>query len=77
MTVGAVQPSYQNVQHITWYTQEGIFCRDAEETEGYEWSILFENEEQYGKVMEFLNQFSTGHDLRFTTQESFWKHFLR
>ena len=46
----------EDVLHITWYTEEGIYCRKAGQTEGYEWSISFENKEQYNKVMEFIGQ---------------------
>lgn len=66
----------EDVLHITWYTEEGIFCRKAGQTEGYEWSILFENKEQYDKVMEFIGQLPKDSDWRFASQESFWKDFL-
>ena len=66
----------EDVLHITWYTEEGIFCRKAGQTEGYEWCIPFENKEQYNKVMEFIGQLPQDCDWRFASQEDFWKDFL-
>ena len=66
----------EDVLHITWYTEEGIFCRKAGQTEGYEWAIPFENKEQYDKVMEFIGQIPKDSDWRFASQEGFWKDFL-
>ena len=66
----------EDVLHITWYTEEGIFCRKAGQTEGYEWSIPFENKEQYNKVMEFIGLLPKDSDWRFASQEGFWKDFL-
>ena len=66
----------EDVLHITWYTEEGIFCRKAGQTEGYEWSISFENKEQYNKVMEFIGLLPKDSDWRFASQESFWQEFL-
>ena len=67
----------EEVRYITWYTEEGIFCRKAGQTQGYEWSIPFESKEQYDKVMEFIGQISEDEDLRFTANEDFWKDFLK
>jgi len=66
----------EDVLHITWYTEDGIFCRKAGQTEGYEWCIPFENKEQYDKVMEFIGQLPKDSDWRFASQESFWEEFL-
>ena len=66
----------EDVLHITWYTEEGIYCRKAGQTEGYEWCIPFENKEQYDKVMEYIGQFPKDSDWRFASQEGFWKEFL-
>ena len=35
-------PEDDDLRYITWYTEEGIFCRKAGQTEGYEWAITFE-----------------------------------
>ena len=66
----------EDVLHITWHTEEGIFCRKAGQTEGYEWSIPFENKEQYNKVMEFIAQFPSDWNMRFAAHENFWNDFL-
>lgn len=69
-------PDDDDIRYITWYTEEGIFCRKAGQTEGYEWSITFENKEQYDKVMEFIGQFPSDWNMRFVAHENFWKDFL-
>lgn len=66
----------EDVRYITWYTQEGIFCRKAGQKEGYEWSIVFENSGQYDKVIEYLKQHEKDEDLKFTADENFWREFL-
>ena len=66
----------EEVRYITWYTEEGIFCRKAGQLKGYEWSIPFENKELYDKVMEFLGQVPSDWNLRFTAHENFWQDFL-
>ena len=69
-------PDDDDIRYITWYTEEGIFCRKAGQTEGYEWSITFENKEQYDKVMEFIGQFPSDWNMRFAAHENFWNDFL-
>ncbi len=69
-------PDDDDIRYITWYTEEGIFCRKAGQTEGYEWSITFENKEQYDKVMEFIGQFPSDWNMRFAAHENFWQDFL-
>ena len=69
-------PNDDDIRYITWYTEEGIFCRKAGQTEGYEWSITFENKEQYVKVMEFIRQFPSDWNMRFAAHENFWNDFL-
>ena len=69
-------PDDDDIRYITWYTEEGIFCRKAGQTEGYEWAITFENMEQYDKVMEFIGQFPSDWNMRFTAHENFWNDFL-
>ena len=64
------------IRYITWYSDKGIFCRKAGQTEGFEWSILYEDKEQYDKVMEFIKQLSNDEDLRFTANKNFWNEFL-
>lgn len=69
-------PDDDDIRYITWYTEEGIFCRKAGQTEGYEWSIAFENREQYDKVMEFIGQLPSDWNMRFAAHENFWNDFL-
>lgn len=61
--------------YITCYTEDGIFCRKAGET-GEEWSIRFNNKEEYNKVMKFLEEFPADWNMRFASNENFWKDFL-
>lgn len=68
--------SGQDVRYITWYTEEGIFCRKAGQTNGYIWSIPLDNKEQYDKVTEFINHFSSDWNMRFAAHENFWRDFL-
>lgn len=63
--------------YITWYTREGIFCRKAGQTDGCLWSISFENDSQYDKVIQFLNRLESDADYRFASHESFWQDFLK
>lgn len=63
--------------YITWYTEEGIFCRKAGQTEGYFWMIAFEDTSQYDKVMRFLNELETDTDYQFAAREDFWRNFLK
>lgn len=69
-------PDDDDIRYITWYAEDGIFCRKAGQTEGYEWSIAFENREQYDKVMEFIGQFPSDWNMRFAAHENFWNDFL-
>ena len=69
-------PEDDDLRYITWYTEKGIFCRKAGQTEGDEWAITFENKEQYDKVMEFIGQFPSGWNMRFAAHENFWNDFL-
>ncbi|MCM1241031.1 MAG: hypothetical protein NC331_16955 [Lachnospiraceae bacterium] len=73
----ASTPGQEDVRYITWYTEEGIFCRKAGQREGYEWSVYFEGQEEYGRVMRFLNGLDGGDNLRFAAQKSFWQDFLQ
>jgi len=70
-------PGQEDIKYITCYTKEGIFCRKAGQSEGYEWTIHFENEEDYSKVMEFLDRFDREDNLRFAAHENFWQDFLK
>ena len=69
-------PDDNDIRYITWYTEEGIFCRKAGQTQGYEWTIPFESSEQYDKVIEFIEQFPSDWNMRFAAHENFWNDFL-
>lgn len=73
----SADPKKDDVQYITWYTKEGIYCRRAGSTEEYEWSISFADEDQYDKVMDFISQFPSDWNLRFAAHENFWTDFLK
>lgn len=75
-TYPTADPTDDDIRYITWYTEEGIFCRKAGQTEGYEWSIRFESKEQYEKVMELIGQFPSDWNMRFAAHENFWTDFL-
>lgn len=66
----------EDVKFITWYTEEGIFCRQAGQTEGYLWTIPFENHTQYEKVMEYLEQMKSVENPQFAADKAFWTAFL-
>ncbi len=65
----------EGVMYITCYTEKGIVCKKAGETDVL-WSISFEEDGQYKKVMDFLEQFDKTDNLRFASSEKFWKDFL-
>ena len=69
-------PKDEDLHYITWYTEDGIFCRKAGQTGEYEWVVPLENEEQYEKVMDFIGQFPSDWNLRFAAHENFWNDFL-
>ncbi|MCM1082343.1 MAG: hypothetical protein NC393_13060 [Clostridium sp.] len=62
--------------YITCYTEEGIFCRQQGQTDGFLWSIKYSERSQYEKVTNFLNNFNRGDNLRFASHENFWRDFL-
>lgn len=62
--------------YITCYTEEGIFCRQQGQTDGFLWSMKYSEESQYEKVTNFLNNFNSNDNLRFASHENFWTDFL-
>ncbi len=63
--------------YVTVYTKEGIMCSSYKDGKtSFEWQIKFNNEEEYDKVMEFLNDFDKGDNLTFAAHEDFWNDFL-
>lgn len=72
----ASNPEDEEDQYIIWYTKEGIFCKKIGDTAEFEWSISFENTDQYDDVIEFIGQYSADKNLSFAADESFWTNFL-
>ena len=56
-------------------TEDGIYCKKLGE-EAWEWSLRLENQEQYNKVMNFLNKFPSDWNMRFAAHKNFWTDFL-
>ncbi len=75
-TYPAADSAAGEIRYITLFTPEGIFCRKAGWTEGYEWKIDFENAQQYEKALALLAQFPDDYDMRFVANENFWKDYL-
>lgn len=73
----AANPNKGDIRYITWYTEEGIFCRKAGQNSGYEWLIAFEQKGQYDKAMELISRFPSDWNLRFAAHENFWTDFLK
>lgn len=68
-------PDDDDITYITFYTTDGIRCKKLG-AEDFEWTLTFENEEQYNKVMEFIGQFPSDWNMRFAAHENFWNDFL-
>lgn len=66
----------EEIKFITWYTPEGIFCREVGQTEGYFWTIPFENDKQYQKVLDYLETNKHMANPRFAADKNFWTAFL-
>lgn len=66
----------EEIHYITCYTSEGIFCRREGQSKEYEWSIRFDSQEQYQKVMHLIEQLPPDGNLRFTSSRAFWEDFL-
>lgn len=71
-----VPDTEEKVMRITWYTKDGIFCRQEEQLEDYLWKVPFTDGKQYEKVMEYLKKFDAQEDMSFAAEEAFWKDFL-
>lgn len=66
----------EEIKFITWYTPEGIFCRQVGQTEGYFWTIPFEDDKQYQKVLDYLETNKHIANPRFAAEKGFWIAFL-
>ena len=68
-------PDDDDIVYVTFYTTDGIRCKKLG-AEDFEWTLTFEHEEQYNKVMEFLGNFPSDWNMRFAAHENFWNDFL-
>lgn len=66
----------EDTLYITCYTEDGIFCRQQGQTDGFLWSMKYSDKSQYEKVTNFLNNFNSSDNLRFASHENFWRDFL-
>lgn len=73
-TYPSSKPEEEDMQYITCYQVDGIFCWKKGQSE-MEWEIKLD-ESQYEKVMAFLNRFDSKENLRFACHENFWQDFL-
>lgn len=63
-------------KYITWYTEEGIYCREEGQTTGYHFRMTFDDESQYEKVMDFLDRVPEKVNMRFAGNRYFWEKLL-
>jgi len=73
------EPETEKPMYITMYTAEGIYCSKLGPVGGgFEklWFLPFQDSSEYDKVMNFLERFEQKDNLRFASNESFWKDFL-
>ncbi|MDE7313704.1 MAG: hypothetical protein K2N87_19115 [Eubacterium sp.] len=66
----------EDTRYLTWYTKDGIFCRKMGQADGYEWSVTFDDDGQYDRVMELIGKFPSDWNLRFAAHKNFWTDFL-
>lgn len=65
--------------YVTVYTSEGIYCSKLGpigDSSKKLWFIPFRDASEYNKVMNFLDRFDQKDNLRFASNENFWKDFL-
>jgi len=74
-TYPSADPKREPAQYITMYTPEGIYCKKIDETE-FMWTLPFENEEDYSKVLGFLGNFPSDWNMRFAASKKFWTDYL-
>lgn len=65
----------EELEYVTYYSKEGIYCKKTDST-GLTWDIPLTEESQYERVIEFLNHFPRGENLRFSCHKNFWQDFL-
>lgn len=75
-TYPSSQEGNEKKMYITWYSPEGIYCKQGGIGDEFLWHIEFTDSSQYDKVMNFLNNFELDDNLRFASHENFWRDFL-
>lgn len=75
-TYSSQDPEKKDKKFVTWYTEDGMYCEDVNGSVGNNWMIFWENDEQYNKVMEFINQFPDDFNMLFGCNQTFWQDFL-
>lgn len=66
-------------QYITWFNEDGVFCREQGQTDGYLWSIELFDKDSLNKILSFIDRFNpntSNANLEFAAQESFWRDYL-
>ena len=74
--IPSAQVGEEDKMYITWYTEEGIFCREQGRTEGYLWQIEFDRREQYENVIQFVKSLGEKDDISFAVREDFWRDYI-
>ena len=65
------------ISYITCFTEDGIICKKTGMGENeYLWKMDYRDEQDYEKVMDLLHSFPEDWDLRFSSNEKFWKDYL-
>jgi hypothetical protein len=59
--------------HITWMTEDGIFCRKQGQTTGYEWTIPFDSKDEYQLALELFNSIDDEHMPEDISTRKFWE----
>lgn len=65
----------EEIHYIVCYTQDGIVCKRAGDRCAV-WKMPFVNAGDYGRVMNFLQNFGFDENLRFACHEIFWQDYL-
>lgn len=63
-------------KYITWYTEEGIYCREEGQVVGYHFRMTFVDESEYEKVKSFIDSVPENVNMTFAGNRLFWKELL-
>ncbi len=70
-----ISPFEDDIWYITLYTKTDINCLEIGKPQNI-WHIDFDNEEQYHKIMDLINQFPYDWNMRFASHKNFFIDFL-